>query len=78
MSRGKHEEAAEVKAPGCLSIAVLNVSVSKWSSGNHQVCCACCPSKPKSSNCFIVTLQTEIDQGFIFFTDRLQVDDVHC
>ena len=55
---GKHGEA---KQRGCLSTAMLSVSVYIWSSGNHQVRRACRPSKPKCGNCFVVTLGTEID-----------------
>lgn len=51
------------RAVGCLTTDMLSVCVYIWSSGNHQMCCACCPSKPKSSNCFVVRLKTEIDQS---------------
>lgn len=50
-------------AGGCSSTAMLSVSVYIRSCGDHQVRCACHPSKSKCSNCFVATLQAEIDQS---------------
>lgn len=52
-----------VEAVGCSSAAVLSVSVYIWGGGNRQLRRACRPSKPKCSNCFVGTLETEIDQS---------------
>lgn len=68
MPCGKHEEAAEIKTPGYLSITTLNVSVYIWSGGNHQECCARCPLTPKCSNCFVTLSRNRSKR--IFLSDR--------
>lgn len=56
-------ETRGASAGGCLSAAMLGVSVYIRRCGDHQMCCTCHSSKSKCGNYFVVTLQAEIDRS---------------